>query len=62
METIRSILHHRDDLSDGEITELFEDARAAISDGEDPEEVLADLFGLELDFIYDDELAIFGRH
>lgn len=43
----------RDDCTFEEALELFNEARAALEDYEDPEDVLQDLLGLEPDYIFD---------
>ena len=55
METIRSILRTRDQSSESDIDDLFDAAVVDIADGVDPEEVIADVFGLEPDYIFDSE-------
>lgn len=59
METIRQIIARRDRASDSEIDDMFEDFQAGLDDGEDPEELLQDIFGLEPDYIFDPELRLF---
>ena len=48
-----SILMRRDGMERDEAEDLLQDARAAVEEGEDPEEVLADWFGLEPDYVFD---------
>ena len=48
-----SILMRRNKMERDEVENLLQDARAAVEDGEDPEEILADWFGLEPDYVYD---------
>lgn len=55
METIRSILRTRDQASESDIDDLFTEAEGQIADGVDPEEVIADVFGLEPDYLFDEE-------
>lgn len=55
METIREIIATRDGSTHGEIDDLFTEAQAQITDGVDPEEVIADVFGLEPDYLFDEE-------
>ena len=59
-ETIRQILMRRDQVTAAEVTEMLEEARERIRAGEDPEEVLAEEFGLEPDYVFDDELDVWG--
>lgn len=47
------ILIKRDGMSEAEAKELIEEAKKEVSEGSDPEEVLADYFGLEPDYIFD---------
>lgn len=47
------ILMKRDEMERDDAEDLLRDARAAVEDGEDPEEVLADFFGLEPDYVFD---------
>lgn len=56
METIREILKRRDGASDSECDEMLDEARGRIFGGDDPEEVCAEEFGLEPDYVFDDEL------
>ena len=53
METLKQVLMRRDNLSAYEADDLIEEAREAIREGADPEEVLAQDFGLEPDYIFD---------
>lgn len=55
METIREIIANRDGISPDEIDALFAEAQDQIADGVDPEEVIADVFGLEPDYLFDAE-------
>lgn len=47
------ILMERDDMGRDEAEDLLRDARAAVGEGEDPEEILQDYFGLEPDYVFD---------
>ena len=55
LESIRQTIRKRDQLSDADIDDLFRQAREDLSDGVDPEDVLADVFGLEPDCLFDEE-------
>lgn len=55
MKTIRKIIALRDQSSNDEIDALFAEAQDQIADGVDPEEVIADVFGLEPDYLFDAE-------
>lgn len=59
LETIRQVLRRRNGLRDDEIDELLADAREEVAEGADPEEVLADHFGLEPDYLFDAEFFPF---
>lgn len=59
MLSIRQTIHQRDNASNEEIDDMFEEARMLIQDGEDPEDVLLEVFGLEPDYIFDEELGLF---
>ena len=48
-----SILMRRDGMERDDAEDLLQDARAAVEDGEDPEEILADWFDLEPDYVFD---------
>ena len=53
MSTLKKVLMQRDDLTEAEADELISDARERVFDGEDPEEILMDEFGLEPDYVFD---------
>ena len=55
LDTIRSILRTRDQAGETDIDDLFTNATDDIADGLDPEDVLADTFGLEPDYLFDAE-------
>lgn len=50
---ILKILIHRDGMDEDEAKELIEEAKKEVREGGDPEDVLADYFGLEPDYIFD---------
>ena len=52
-ESLKQVIMRRDDVSSEEADALINEAREAINEGEDPEEVLAEFFGLEPDYIFD---------
>lgn len=52
-ESLKQVIMRRDNMSSEEADELIKEAREAINDGEDPEEVLAEMLGLEPDYIFD---------
>lgn len=53
MTELRRILMARDGFNDHDADEMFNQARVEIDNGEDPEEVLLNDFGLEPDYIFD---------
>ena len=53
MSPIVDILMRRDGLSKEDAEEALFDARCRVEDGEDPEEVLLEEFGLEPDYIFE---------
>ena len=54
MTSLKQVLMERDELTSKEVDELIAEARRMIlEDGEDPEEVLYEEFGLEPDYIFD---------
>ena len=52
-ESLKQVIMRRDGLSSQEADELIESAREQILEGEDPEEVILNDFGLEPDYIFD---------
>jgi len=56
MLTIREIIRARDDLAEDVIDFMFQEFAEAMADGEMPDEQLRDIFGLEPDYLFDDEL------
>ena len=57
METIKEVLMRRDKLSEDDAEELIQSAKADLSDrlerGEMPQEICADWFGLEEDYVFE---------
>ena len=53
MLSLKSTLMERDEISSEEADNLIREARDAVWDGEDPEEILYEWFGLEPDFVID---------
>jgi len=53
MNPIIKMLVERDGMSINEARDLLREARGAVRDGEDPEEILLDWFGLEPDYLFD---------
>ena len=52
-ESIKQILMRRDGMSADEAADLIQEAREAVAEGQDPEEVCWDYFGLEPDYIWE---------
>ena len=52
-ESLKEVLMRRDGLSAREAQDAIAEARARVEAGEDPEEVLAEEFGLEPNYIWD---------
>ena len=50
---LHRVLMRRDEMTADEADELIQEARQAVEDGEDPEEILYEEFGLEPDYIFD---------
>lgn len=53
MRDIVVVLMRRDGISKEEAEELVNDARERVRQGEDPEDILYDDFGLEPDYVFD---------
>jgi len=53
MTELEQILMERDGLSKDEVEELIQEARERVANGEDPETILFEEFGLEPDFVFD---------
>ena len=53
MSELKKVLMERDGMTPKEADEAIADAKQRVWDGEDPEEVLGDEFGLESDYIFD---------
>jgi hypothetical protein len=53
VESLKKVLMERDGLTSSEADEQISDAQERVMDGENPEEILHDEFGLEPDYIFD---------
>lgn len=51
--SIKQVLIDRDGMAPGEAQELIDEARERVANGENPEEILHDDFGLEPDYFFD---------
>jgi hypothetical protein len=51
METLMEVLMRRDGMSFAEARAAIEEARQRVAEGDDPEEVLEEDFGLEPDYV-----------
>ena len=51
--SLKATIMRRDGLTSDEADEMIEEAKEMIAEGYDPEEVLAEEFGLEPDYIFD---------
>lgn len=62
METLRKVIKDRDNIDDAEFDFLVQEALDALEGGEDPDDVLRDVFSIEPDFVFDlfDELQKLG--
>ena len=52
-ERIADILMSRDSMARSEAEEMVHDAKVRVLNGEDPEEILYDDFGLEPDYVFE---------
>ncbi len=52
-ETLKQVIMRRDNMSSAEAEELINEAKEELAEGGDPEEILAEYFGLEPDYIFD---------
>lgn len=53
MESLKQVLMRRDGYSSAEAIAVIQEARERVYDGEDPEEILFEEFGLEPDYVFD---------
>lgn len=53
METLRKVIKDRDGIDDAEFDALVEEAADALEAGEDPDDILRDVFSIEPDFVFD---------
>ena len=53
METLRKVIKDRDNIDDAEFGFLVQEAFDALEGGEDPDDVLRDVFCIEPDFVFD---------
>ena len=50
---LHRVLMRRDGMTAEDVDEWIKAARQAVEDGEDPEDILQDEFGLEPDYVFD---------
>jgi hypothetical protein len=53
LESLKEVIMRRDRITAEEAEELICDARNRVLDGEDPEDILYNDFGLEPDYVFD---------
>lgn len=53
IKPLKETIMERDGIDSDEADEQIAEAQQAVRDGEDPEQVLEDYFGLEPDYIFD---------
>lgn len=53
MQTLIQVLTERDDMTRAQAKDAITDARIRVKQGEDPEEILREEFGLEPDYIFE---------
>ncbi len=52
MESLKQVLIRRDEMTSVEADKAIRDAAQRVEEGENPEEVLMDEFGLEADYVF----------
>lgn len=53
LKSLKAAIMERDGIDSDEADDLIAEAKACVLEGENPEEVLEDYFGLEPDYIFD---------
>lgn len=53
IESLKAVIMRRDGLTSDQADEMINEAKQMVLEGEDPEEVLLDMFGLEPDYFWD---------
>lgn len=53
MTELKRVLMQRDDLTERQADRLINDAKQRVIEGENPEDILRDEFGLEPDYFFD---------
>ena len=56
LEPLRTTIKRRDDLTDDDFDEMLEEFKDCLEIGEDPEEALQEVFGIEPDWFWDNEI------
>ena len=53
IESLKTVIMRRDGLTSEQADEMIDEAKQMVLEGEDPEEILLDMFGLEPDYFWD---------
>lgn len=53
IKSLKATIMERDGIDSDEADDLIAEAKACVAEGENPEDVLEDYFGLEPDYIFD---------
>jgi len=53
IKSLKATIMERDGIDSDEADDLIAEARACVEEGEDPQDVLEEYFGLEPDYIFD---------
>lgn len=53
IKSLKETIMERDGIDSDEADDLIAEARACVEEGENPEEVLEEYFGLEPDYVFD---------
>lgn len=56
LETVRTIIKQRDGVDDDAVDALFEYLAETLQEGVAPDDALAEVFGLEPDYLFDTEV------
>jgi len=53
IKSLKATIMERDGIDSDEADDLIAEARACVEEGEDPQDILEEYFGLEPDYIFD---------